>query len=468
MQPYFEKNQISNGSVFNVYLTNQNILRFKFYEWYTLLFFITRHKETCIMSESNYHNKNYCKLQLLEQELIKNDIHIGLEVPKTFVKCIKEVESGELISFSNEIAYACFDKQSDSLTLKRCCEMTRPDVNIFELYNKNKNYKLNPENTKAVYNFYTDLIKSGAVFSARKIDISTRPQEIINQYTNDLCEGKIRKFQLGPFKIRATRSVSSKKLVWYDDLGNQISATDVKIMIAWLNTTPIITDFIRKEETDDAVEDLYDAKVRAYIEKFYSLGRFKDAYRLISEYCKKQGENLNITLRTYNSTIKGFEAVGFSFSCKGDDVKVYKLQYENNDINNDVLSVSPAKVEDFERICASKKENYLEFVKDQVKETIKEQATEAELDTVAEIIAKHDIESGKAFDMLGEYNKGGSALADSYNEEVDRIAQFRTLSAEDRASEAIERYKQNAQAHQKNGQNKEAPNTDNRGEREIG
>lgn len=425
MQVYFEDKKIANNSMYNVYMSDQSVLKFIFFEWYTTLYHIKKGNESCIVSENNYHSRNYAKLRDLENKIRTENMHLGIYIPPKFIKCLKDIEPGELLTFSNESTYACFDHQKDILTLKQCCRMSKATDNIFELYDRSKNYRINTASNDDIYNFYSDITEAEPVLSYRKADISTRPQELLNKYTNDLDGDKLRKFQFGPFKVRATRSNDKKKLLWYDDMGNRISQLDVKIMIAWLDTTPIVTDFQREDsDTEDSADTVYDEKVKALLEQLYASGRFKDLYNVIGGYCKKQNGRLNITLRTYNATKRGFEAVGFSFVYKNNAVKVFKLQYENNNINNDILSVSPTSIDEFEEMCKNKKENYKSFVKDKVKENIKHKAPNQKLDLIADIIAQNRIETGRSFELLGSYNKDESVLVNSYIAEADKIKQF--------------------------------------------
>ncbi len=435
MQKCFEDGKISNNSTYNIYLTNQNYLKFTFYEWYTLVDFCTGSNKICLISENNYHSHNYHRLKNLEDEIKKLNVRLGINVPKKLISCLKEVEPGELITFSSGASFACFDKQKQILTIKECCNLTNRDLNVFKIYDETEAYRLDADNIKSIYRFYEKISSQGPTDALRKCEVSTKPQQIINKYTNDLDDERLRALKFGPFKVRATRSPGKKQLLWYDDFGNKITALDVKIMIAWLNTTPIITDFIRKEESDNAADTVYDEKVKALLEQMYAQNRFKDIYNIISEYCKKQKGNLNITLKTYNASKKGFEAVGFSFLCENDTVKVFKLQYEENNINNDISNISPTSINDFEEVLKSKKENYRSFVKDKYKEKIKNTVSVQKADLIADIMAQNSITAGKEFDLLGDYNKRDSALLKSYMPESDKIQQF--SKADDASQEVV-------------------------------
>ena len=425
MQTCFEKKQITNGSVYNVYLTNRTNLEFMFHEWFTQLSYISGGKKTVVISENNYHSHQYYRLHELEKTLKAENVRIGVLVPKEFIKCIKEVGPGELVSFSDSFTYACFDKQRPTTTLKKCADTTGKKISIFDLYDKAESYRVNTDKFSSIYEFYTKMLDKGTVLSARKMNVSTKPQQLINRYTNDLDEDDLRELKFGPFKVRVTRSASKRKLLWYDDMGNRISMLDVKIMIAWLNISPIVTDFNRKDESS-AADTVYDEKVKAYIEKLYSAKRFKDIFNLIKEYCKKQKKGLRVTLKTYNATKKGFEAVGIAFACtENNEIKTFKLSYEGNDINNDIANVAPTDIEEFSQILANKHEGYVAFVKDKVKENIKSQTHPQKLDLIAEILAKNEIEARRTVDMLGEIRRDDMALAKSYAEEADKIENFR-------------------------------------------
>lgn len=424
MQQYFRKKDAPGDHLYKVYLTNQTVLEFVFNELYTTLFYISGNIKATVVSEISYHNKNFQKLLNLEKVLKEENVGIGMAIPKEFVRCIKSISPGEIAFFSNECAYACFDKQAVKLTLKKCCNLSQENISIFELYNRYENHRIRTDEFRSIYKFYEKLIEAGTVLSVRKMNISTKPQEIINRYTGDIDEGELKELKFGPFKVRVTRSKTKKKLLWYDDCGNLISMQDVKIMIAWLNTSPIVTEITKKEDSDNPTDTVYDEKVKALIEKLYSLKKFSEIFKLIKEYCKGRKKGLSVTLKTYNATKKGFEAVGIAFTCIDNDVKVFKVQYEGNNINNDISSITPTDEAEFAQICTNKSENYIAFVKDKVKTQIKDKAQPQKLDLIAEIIAKNDIEARRTIDMLGEYKAGELPLVSSYAHEADKIDQF--------------------------------------------
>lgn len=432
MQKCFENDKISSDGFFRVYLDDQSVLLFHFFEWYTTLKYISGKNTSVIVSESNYHNKNYTRLLFLEKALKENSIGIGLKIPDGFIRMIKDVNPGELITFSNNASFACFSNENSLLLLKKC--VSHPD-NLFFDYDNAEIIKLNTDDNKDIYDFYSNLLKNGFVTGSNSISLSTRPQEIINEITGNLSAGDIKKVQIGPFKIRVSRSDTKKEIKWYDDLGNQISLMSVKTMIAWLNTAPITIEFIRsKKDDNNAVLSIYDAKIQKLVESLYSEGRYADIYNVLITYCKKNGKDLTINLKTYEASNKDFKATGISFSYRDGDVHAYKLQYENNNINNDILSFSHASMKDFVSLCENKKEAHKTFLKEQIKEQFIESKTftkdAQELDAIAEILAKNDIESGRDVDMLGEYKKETPLLVKSYDEDSEKIKIFNEKAKE--------------------------------------
>lgn len=425
IQVYFDANLIKKGTVYRSFLEDYHFFEIRFYDWYAELYYGGKELK-CVISERDYNKKNYIKLNEVVEYYKQKKCGLGNPPPKELLQILNKLNVGEVINFTGNSSYVCFEKNNDRILLKECRFDSDRNTNIFEIFDKSPVFNINLHQFHSFLDFYK-LIKEARGQISGRISHLTTAQEIINQHTATLKPGNTRKMEFGPFSLRVKKSNTSNNLKWYDDFGNQLSLENVKIFISWINTTPIVTEFKRKNEDNNAVQDIYDDKLQQYIEQLYIKGNYEDIYNLLETYCKKEKRDLTINMKSYIPSNKGFIAAGFSFCFENNKLNVFKLKYENNDLNKDFSEVTVSSKEEFIKFCDTKKQGYFYFVQDEIKKELeKTNLDKTSQETAAHVIAANEISLGKYTDKLGNFSKDQDyTLLKSYEKEADKIKKMK-------------------------------------------
>lgn len=415
---FIARSTIEEGTLFKVLLESGSCMELQFYRNYTLLVSYGEEGRQVLVDRTDSIQKDYRTLEGYMIAMKENHFGIGAPYPEKFKDIVLGMNPGELIVFDRGISYAEMKKEEETVYLKKTCpKIEHPEnIDFKTLFKSYKTIEVNPYDRISLQRYWNRVCNTNTGSMTARIEVLSNAQLLINQCAGTISAGQTKKLDFGVIVFHVKRSRIKHILKWYLDNGESIDENTVKIMIAWLNAAPVITEFKRND--NNAVYDFNDTLIKGNLEELYRKKDYATAYRLISEYCKKEKGSLSVSQTSYVKN--GMKYGGVSFLFTKDDV--FKLEYPDGDFTKDAASIKKAGMDEFIKFCEEKYNDSFLSLKNEKMAEIKAQyksAPEEIMEKVAETEAKREMEmSGHDIDMqIGIAEQDVSSLADSFNKQ---------------------------------------------------
>lgn len=348
-------NTMNYGDSFTVYLGNGVALRFQYDKNTSIYAFNYKDKkkteEELVLKATDNRQEERKQLSFYGDMLRQQQVGLGIHYPKEFQELLFELTPGQLVSFENGAAYVCMKNNKHELTLKEVFYGEINELNI-ESFMSSQTIKLNYLDETKVQNFYQKNQKmrtgniSGDYTFIKKID-----NDLKFIYKN-LQNNTTKQFQFGPIFLNVRKNILGFP-TWYDNQGKKISEETVRYLFGFLNTKPVVTDFIRNEETEE--KKGLDALFKFRMEKLSKNKDFEQMLNIIKLYVIKNKSDLKIDVKTFEKDEKGnFNSISYIFKEFEGRCDLLKVYYEDNDFNGDIKSVKKITEQEFLSFCEEK------------------------------------------------------------------------------------------------------------------
>lgn len=414
---YMSMNTMEEGKLFKVMLEDNSRLEFQFYKSGGCLIAYSVRGREVIVSKEDMETGNITELKNYEGKMKENNIGIGSPFPDRFKQIVKGILPGELLVFGNGKAYACIDEDPVAKRLKPSCKKTDLNNNPFiDLFKSYKTVTLHTEDWMEMQLFWSKVCDSDDDNLVVRIGSLTRAQETINKCTGGLSAGQTKKIDFGIISFHVKRSRLSKEYKWYLDNGKEIACETVKIIICWLNTAPVITDFKRND--NNAVLCFNDSLIKNKLNHLYKKKQYDVAYKLIMEYCTENKGTLKVSVKSLISDKEQYVGKSIVFTKDG----AFSLLYPDGDFTKDAASVTKAAEQEFIEFCQQKYDESYIYIKNEKMAEIREQyrnAPEELAEKVAERATEMSLENTEADMGIEVAEEDVSTLVESFATDLE-------------------------------------------------
>lgn len=418
---FIARNAIEEGTLFKVLLESGSCMELQFFRFYTLLTSYGEEGRQVLVNKTESIREEYKTLEGYAIAMKENKLGVGAPYPEEFKNVMQALRPGELIVFDRGISYAEIKKEEDTAYLKKACSKTDA-ASASDFVSLFKNYKTTEVDTgdKISLQRFWNLVGNKDTYSMNaRVEALSDAQLLINKCAGTLAAGQTKKLDFGVIVFHVKRSRLKKVLKWYSGNGESIDEDTVKVMIAWLNAAPVITEFKRAD--NNAVHDFNDRMIKESLESLYRKKDYATAYRLVSEYCRKEKGSLSVSQTSYVKN--GMKYGGVSFLFTQDDV--FKLEYPDGDFTKDAASIKKADIKEFTTFCEEKYNDSFISLKNEKIAAIREQyksAPENVMEKVAEHAAMRELEETIPDIDVSIVEQDVSTLADSFKEQDSSLA----------------------------------------------
>jgi len=369
MKKYFQTGELKNGDSYILLMDSGVCLELRLYDKYSELNEIDSDmKISPLVTKQQSFNKELDVLQGYSMSLKALKGGIGKPYPPQLRDYLKKISSSQVLTFENGLSFVCTGRDGDKIFLKEVFKnVTRTTDLSAELNGRSFFIDLSyREDIQKFYNLVRNRSTDSFVGRLEVIDVSWQR---INAWTSGLDSRNSRKIELGPVELHVRKSAISNKLKWTDENGKAVSEENVKFLAAWLSTAPVVTEY--KRSNDDYVNRYNDNALQGELENAYKSGDYDKAYKLLAAYCKKNGQSLKVTTKSYVAKDSGYKAEAFIFTVDGDEPAVFKATFENNDITKDFSSIEKSSAKEFIDFCAEKyNDTYINIKNDKALEIV--------------------------------------------------------------------------------------------------
>ena len=235
-QKFFSREEMQDGDCFIIPTENGAYLKQFFYKNYSTMLLIRPNKqERYIISEEDYHNKQYDYLVAYMMMTEDAGLGIGPEYPAEFIEILENIKQGQVITFNNGCSFFCRLTNGKDVGLTQVSRKTKmPDLSAFD---ERKEDMIHTHYKLSVQLFYAQVKDEDD--DSVKFRVTTMDE--IEELYIEMCQGITRKkqsIQLGSNKVNAKRKIFTNKVKWFDDNGILISEDKIKAILGWMATAP--------------------------------------------------------------------------------------------------------------------------------------------------------------------------------------------------------------------------------------
>lgn len=384
-----------------------------------------------------YSHETYAELYQrgLEMAAILDKAHLTLApLPdKDFIAEISKAEAGSVINFNNQTAVVCIKSDNDEKVFKRQFTGSLSNITI-DSFRKSDSFIINVRDIQDLHYLYG----KAYVGNTTTADLRVTHDSYIGQHIRNDIEQKIspstsRKVQVGPMDLTVIKDKEGKT-AWYDSENKHVDKDTVGVIFGWAKNT--IPEISRQEWLSDNVSDGFFITDNHNYDAF--LVSIKEAatkhdFRLITEcafqYAKLSNGLMTLSIDDLEQDEEGnFIAVTYAFKQTDKGQQIYKIKYENNNINGWPREAKEVFPEEFEEFCKAKFDDTYHSIVNRhervIAEKIKEGHTKEEV--VEEII--------KTLNKRENYNFMGVTMDDINNvsEKVSMLLENASQYRDDR------------------------------------
>lgn len=324
------KREMPEGKEFIIPLGITSTLKMKFFAPFSEVYLLnkTNNEWEQILKKENTADFEYNNVLDFYDDILRTNGHtIGEAFPENLRDKLIEVKVGDLLNFEYGNTYLCTKNGTNGIHLKKIKD--KDDNLSLKSFKDSEEFKLDLKDD-TLQKFYVDNRSRSGRLNLGQISVENTAQEYINSIYSNLKPHATKTIDFGPIRLHVKKSSFSNELKWYNNHGDRVDEKKVKMMIGYFNSKGVEREYNRKENTPFTIAD--DIENERQIEDCINNREFSKAYNLLKRYVENNKKSLTVTNKGYELNGDNFTATGYSFIYKDNEVKLYKLSYQNNDI----------------------------------------------------------------------------------------------------------------------------------------
>lgn len=276
---------------------------------------------------------------------------IGEKYPEELKQLLEEIQIGDIVNFSDKgKMYVCssitIDGKSKTLQELRMKQFTG-NIEDFKSFNA---VGVNLSSEHSIQQFY-DSVKN--LMNSRtecRVFCDDSAKGWVSHIALTTKEEESISIDLAGIQLLVQKQ-HDKSLKWYDNRGNQVDETTVKLIYSYLKTAPVERKIICKDTPDYLFKNtlFYNE-----LEALYSESEFQKALNLIALECKNRNGFVYHEKSVIQESDVKFTPKTFAFYIKDGEFKICTIEYEDNDFTKAVKSVKESSPEKFIEFCEQK------------------------------------------------------------------------------------------------------------------
>ena len=345
---YITKGEMSAGEEFVVHLSNMATLKIVFYAPFSEVYLLNKNTDqwNCILTRSQSSRIHEHRVLEYYDKLLKaNGLHIGPPAPRELFSYLSQCKTGEMLNFHHGNSYICIpNKDNDEVYLQKVTDKNTDTFSMEDI--KNSETIRLPLQANEIEQFYQENCQLTNALSIGKVQLDTFAQEYLNNLYVSLPLYATKKIILGKEVLFLTRS-GMRRYAWKDANGKNISEEAVRLILGHIHTRGVEREY--KHKKTSVYTKFNDMYVDQQVDEAIKCGNFSDVYDILAQYVLSEKQSLTITNKGYRNEDGNYIATGYAFkydSSRG-ICRMFRLNYENNDVNGVELMSEEAQKEEF-------------------------------------------------------------------------------------------------------------------------
>lgn len=356
-------NRIAPGYIFESPVEDETRLEFIFHTTATGLRVLATDEKKTLVSLEQAKRKDLNDLLRYQKEQEQSGYGIGSKYPPAFVEKLSSLVPGEILVAPLKM-FVCIRNNKKRLILKEVHRNSPIALPILKTFSSYSEERISLDYAPMLQALWNECVERGRESAQITISTMDTAQELINKLVADLGRSD-KRIDIGPVSFTVRKNILGE-IRWYDDEGRSIDGENVKILIAWLNSAPVITSIERTGSpsgfSDNAVLDL--------LGEMYRNKDYISAFNTLKAYCKKNHGRITIKLHSYvrdkEKELPRFNAITFTFS----ENEVTLSYHKDNLLTEPETDPRPATEKDFVEFCEQKYRERYDLIMDSSKQEI--------------------------------------------------------------------------------------------------
>ena len=343
---YMDNGEMPDGEELVIHLSNMATLKMVFHNPYSEIFLLDKNKDTwsCILSKEQSANiEKHNVLEYYDKLLTSNGLHIGPPAPKELLSYLSRCNVGQMLNFEQGNSYICIPGASgDEVLLQKVSNGTVKSLSDIQ---KQETLQI-PLVLSNIQQFYQNNCKADKSLSVTKVRLDTFAQEYLNKLYGTLPLHATKRIVIGNEVLYLTRE-GYKKYAWKNANGKAVSEDMIKLFLGHIHTRGIEREY--KHTKPSIYTKFNDQYIEQKIDHAIKVGNFADVYTIMEQYVMEEKQSLTITNKGYRNEDGNYIATGYVFKYDEETkaCRLFKVHYENNDLNGLEFMPETAKKADF-------------------------------------------------------------------------------------------------------------------------
>lgn len=305
-------------------------------------------REVLLSKEASY-RREYKELQTISSYMKLNQVHIGEMYPEELRKVLRDLSSGDLISFVDGRSYVCIDNKDLIVSLAEAMHNKPENFRLTSLQHLKK-VVIDTTQNRDIQAFYDDNSKYTSERLEYSYTNSKAASKLVKRIEDTIGRNQSREFVAGNITLYAQDSRKHDRVVWYDAKGNNVDRKTVCLIFGLLQNHLRERKYEYKNPSDKLVEAQL---IERNIEVYSVTQSYAKMFDELMNAAKNEEGSLSIKFKYFGNQPGTFNYVPEMITFINDNgvPRCCISTFVDNDFTNDVASTREITAKEFIAKC---------------------------------------------------------------------------------------------------------------------